>query len=388
MVGRGGEACVLISHRVKYFETWDEVGARVSEAREAEGLTQVQLATQAGLDRTALAKIERGRRGLSSLELARLADVLDRPVEWFIREAPPAVVSRRAERIDSRGSNAVDVLLERIARGIELLLEIEALPPRPGQQPRSLRSLAQAEELARDIHQQLGEGEGGLPNIQAAAERFGLYAFSFEFPDGAADGAYIALEGTGVAVINGSMATGRRRFTLAHELGHHVLADAFSTDYALVDEITQTRERMINAFAIHLLMPRTRVSELWRQHDGADDPRSATIQIATEFRVSWTAACAHLKNLKFIDEETRQVLVARPPRRAEYLESGLVVVEELAPPSLPPKYVAAVVKAFRRHKITRDRALELAYGILVDDDLPEPHEVPLDALRAELQPAG
>jgi len=375
--------CANFAH-VRFFESWEEVGARVAEAREADGLTQGQLAAEAGLERTALAKIERGRRSVSSLELARLAGALRRPIEWFIREAPAAVVSRRSEQIDSRVSSALDIRLELVARDVELLADVGELPRLAARKPSALRSLAQAEQLASEVRKEIGEPEGGLPNLDRVAERLGLYAFAFEFPEETADGAYVALEGVGVAVLNGSMPTGRRRFTLAHEIGHHVLADAHSTDYALLDEITQRREQLINIFAIHLLMPRQSVLQLWRERGGVEDPRGAAICLAAEYRVSWTAACAHLKNLGFIDESTRQRLLAYPPGRADYLERSLFIVEELSPPSLPPGYISAVIKAYRRHKITSGRAVELLYGTLSEDDLPAPHEVPLDALEAEL----
>jgi uncharacterized protein len=64
------------------------LGHRVDEARRASGLTQAALAEAIGIDRTAISKIESGSRKLSSTELARIARVLDRPVEWFVTSSP------------------------------------------------------------------------------------------------------------------------------------------------------------------------------------------------------------------------------------------------------------------------------------------------------------
>lgn len=60
------------------------VGRRVAEAREAAAMTQEQVARAIGVDRTAISKIESGKRGLSSLELVKIARFLGLPIEWFI----------------------------------------------------------------------------------------------------------------------------------------------------------------------------------------------------------------------------------------------------------------------------------------------------------------
>jgi Zn-dependent peptidase ImmA (M78 family)/DNA-binding XRE family transcriptional regulator len=366
---------------VRFFETWEEVGARVAEAREALGVTQARLASQIGLDRTALAKIERGTRGLSSLELARLATALQRPIEWFIREAPPAVVSRRQALIESPTSTSLDELLERAARDIELVVELRGLFDAEPRRPRALKSFNDAEALAAEVRRDIAVPDGPLTDLGTAVERMGLHAFVFALEQ-AADGAYAAVGNVGVTVVNGSMQSGRRRFTLAHELGHHLLSDAYSTDY--LDEAGATIEGLINAFAAYLLMPRHSVAAFWRDRNGGRDPRAAAIQLAALYRVSWTAACSHLHNLGLVDDRTRTALTADPPRRIDYLELGWAFVEELAPPWLAPGYVSAVMRLYRRHKISAERALALLYGTLVNGDLPGQHEIPLDGLRPDV----
>lgn len=59
------------------------MGRRVAEGRRARGLSQVALAQAASIDRTALSKIETGRRGVGSAELARIAEALGLPFEHF-----------------------------------------------------------------------------------------------------------------------------------------------------------------------------------------------------------------------------------------------------------------------------------------------------------------
>jgi Zn-dependent peptidase ImmA (M78 family) len=61
--------------------------------------------------------------------------------------------------------------------------------------------------------------------LQLIVERLGLLAFSFDLGPSVIDGGYIRSGEIGVALVNGTADPGRRRFNLAHELGHHLVAD-------------------------------------------------------------------------------------------------------------------------------------------------------------------
>jgi methanogenic corrinoid protein MtbC1/DNA-binding XRE family transcriptional regulator len=58
-----------------------ELGERIREARKAKGLSQQELSATAGLDRTYLSAVERGRQNLTIGALLRIAKALDRPLE-------------------------------------------------------------------------------------------------------------------------------------------------------------------------------------------------------------------------------------------------------------------------------------------------------------------
>jgi transcriptional regulator with XRE-family HTH domain len=51
-------------------------GSRLRELRKRQGLSQEQLASLAGIDRTYLSSCERGTRNISVVNIARLADAL------------------------------------------------------------------------------------------------------------------------------------------------------------------------------------------------------------------------------------------------------------------------------------------------------------------------
>jgi predicted nucleotidyltransferase/DNA-binding XRE family transcriptional regulator len=133
-------ACAIFAHTVSA-ETVESLGRRIAEARREKGLSQGELAEAISLDRTAISKIERGRRNAGSFELARIARVLGRPLEWFLADtvAPqkPNVRDLRRRRrailriAASHGARSIRVFGS-VARGesrgdsdVDLLVEME-----------------------------------------------------------------------------------------------------------------------------------------------------------------------------------------------------------------------------------------------------------------------
>jgi hypothetical protein len=220
-----------------------------------------------------------------------------------------------------------------------------------------------------------------LLDLQSVAEGLGLLGFSLALGPDAGDAAYAEVGNLGVAVINGTADPGRRRFSLAHELGHHLTGDAYEPSPRLG---ASDGERMFNAFAAYLLMPRASVLGIWDEFS-ARSTRLAAIAIAVRFSVSWTAACNQLRNLDLIDYREREILVGNDLRQGELFEFGERFSVELDPPSVPPAYARAVVSAYRRRQLTASRAVELLHDSVGETDLPEPDATSLDELRSELQ---
>lgn len=363
--------------------TWQELGARLAEARKAARLSQAELAAAVRLDRTAITKVEAGERKLDALELTRISEVLKRPIEWFLIPSPPAVLSRRKGR-DFEGDSQADVLLETLARDVNLLVELKSLEPPETSLPRRIDSVASAEVAARDLRKALGLGSEPVWDLQAIAEQLGLYAFSLDLQEESLHGSYLRLDRGGVAVVNGRAQSGRRRFTLVHELGHHVFSDDSSSEW-IIGTDGDDRERLIDAFVIHFLMPREAVLPQWTVLIAQGDARQAAIALGTQFGVSWTAVIGHLRNLALIEDGMRARLEADRPRRADYLEGGMTVREELAPPAIPPRYAQAVVRAYKGHKVSAERALQLLRGTLGAADLPPEDQVPVESMRSQFE---
>ena len=361
--------------------TQADLGRRIADARTEAGLTQAELAARIGLERTALVRIESGERKVSATELVAIAGTMDRPVDWFFTESPAAVVSRRRDPAVGGFSRALDRALENAARDVAFLQDRRLLSSAERPDHNAPRSFEDAENLARSVRTEAGHPDGPLLDLQSVAESLGLLGFSLALGPDAGDAAYVEVGSIGVAIINGSADPGRRRFSLAHELGHHLTGDAYEPSPRLGASDT---ERMFNAFAAHLLMPRSSVLGIWDEFS-ARPPRLAAIAVAVRFSVSWTAACNQLKNLDLIDSRERERLLGDDLRRGELLEFGERFAVELDPPSIPPDYARAVVSAYRKGQLTAARTVELLHGSVGEADLPEPDAMSLDELRREFE---
>ncbi len=63
---------------------YDEFRRRLRRARLAAGLTQVQVAKALGLAQSFVSKSESGERRVDVLELARLAKLYRKPIDFFV----------------------------------------------------------------------------------------------------------------------------------------------------------------------------------------------------------------------------------------------------------------------------------------------------------------
>lgn len=352
------------------------LGARIKEARRGVGLTQAECASGAGLERSALAKIETGARRVGAVELARLAEALDMRVEWFFDDAPVAVVSRRNAAEPGSPSPEIDRLTERLAREVAFLQSLGELPLPASPTMAMPGAPEEAEEIAADVRRRLGYSAGQpAVNLSSRVAGVGLLAFSVALGGDGADGGSILLERGGVAVVNGTRDSGRRRLTLAHELGHYVFADEYSTDWDILSAPSRT-ESLIDRFARAVLLPAAVLTERW---SGGESTRTEAVRIASEFRVDMSTLARRLEELHLAGPDEAAAVRDTRTRRADIVELELVVAHELIPPDLPEVYVKAVFNLYHREEISAARALGLLLNTWEEDDLPILPTLPADA---------
>jgi Zn-dependent peptidase ImmA (M78 family) len=167
---------------------------------------------------------------------------------------------------------------------------------------------------------------------------------------------------------------GRRRATAAHELGHLVLGNEYSSDLG-VHASRADREAHIDAFAAELLLP---VSVFATDAASADPvTRDRLLRVAASYRTSWSlmlkqAAAAGVASIPSRWAQSN-------PTRAEFLEAlSWTPQPDLESIRVPPTVAHAVMQAWRDMLITRTRAVELMHGQIRDHDLPPDTESDLE----------
>ncbi|EST37171.1 hypothetical protein N566_14435 [Streptomycetaceae bacterium MP113-05] len=353
--------------------SWAEVGERIAEARLAAGLNQGELATRVDLDRTAVVRIEAGDRRITALELFRLAEALSVPLAHLVSRSPAPLVSRRSaleENADdtSRARYRLDALLESHARNARWLIDHGFL--KPSAMPPPLERGACAVDpvaLARAARGLISLPSGPLGPLADVLERFNLY---LTVVNEQAEGASLLLDGCGVAVISSQAAPGRRRWTAAHELGHHLLQDEYHSD-AGVAAGRDEREQLIDQFVDEFVLPEADLREAWTKVGRDRKQRAVLIDIAARYRLSWGAVVRKARQLNLVDAADAQRLKANTPMKGDFIEvHGSEPPADLECGATGTRWRRAVFAAWNRGGITATRAVELLYGTLKEDELP------------------
>ncbi|MEU2548433.1 XRE family transcriptional regulator [Streptomyces roseolus] len=350
-----------------------DIGERVAQARADRGLTQAQLATAIGMDRTALAKIESGGRRVTAVELVAISRELQRRMEWFVDETPPALASYRGAQ-QGLAVQAIDSELDSLVRDAEFV--VARSPDLVSRQPDPLphpSTMEEAEALAVTARRLLGlTSAEPLLDFSRQAAKLGLLIFSVDLGEGA-DAGTVLLRRGGVALVNGYAHVGRRRLAAAHELGHYLVADEFSLDWRVAASEAQDIEARLDRFARALILPADDLRGRWTSWMGLPDEtrRDAAVRAASHYGADMATLARRLMELGLVESGHSEEVRGARTKQADIIEKNLVVRDELAPVSVPQAYAQAVLKLYRSETVTADRALGLLRGSFDRPSLPD-----------------
>ncbi len=360
-------------HTMSAVETMAELGERIRYARVARELSQADLARSLDVDRSALVRMESGERKVSALELFLLAEVLKVPMSHFTQRSPAAMTSRRSPPMDDPGvvdrrSCGTDLALEAHFRDAEFLRENGLLMPVEAISTGSVPDFDAARRLAREAREFVGIPTGPLPGLAGVAERFGLYLLATGIP---CDGASLSPDaGFGVSIVSSDEPPGRRRFTAAHEIGHHILGDEYRVD-AGASASRGEREALVDSFASELLLPRADAARVRGAVDGTLWER--LVRLAADYRVSWATALRTAADAGSVSWEEVETLRRRTPHKGDFVAVlGDAPLEDLTADTTGPRWRRAVLQAYQRSLVTAERAVEMLHGQLDTDELPAP----------------
>jgi Zn-dependent peptidase ImmA (M78 family)/DNA-binding XRE family transcriptional regulator len=234
-----------------------QIGRRLRAARLRADVSQAELAARLAVTQTAVSYWEAGRRLPGIDDLMKVARFLDVPLTDLLpsdsdRRPLGAVLRAVAEQIQDE---ALGQALERFAEEAARL---------PAHAPELMVQAAGARDAAE--HLLAAAAQGHVPPVDVAdlARRCGVRVLSFDFA-GMVDGLVVHLpDGPAIGLDTTPRNGQRRRFTLAHELGHHLLRHSASFHLDFFDAggtagdspgYNWQHERAANEFAAYLLMP-------------------------------------------------------------------------------------------------------------------------------------
>ncbi len=282
----------------------NEFGRRLFSARKMAGLSMAALAEKAGavVSKQAISKYEKGQINPGSEVLIALAKALDIKVDYFFKPSQIILAGLEFRKKSKLGKKAEEQIKYQTLDFLQKYLEIEDIlnVQTPYVNPVSqtlIKNKADIEVAAQEIREKWKLGEGPVPHLIELLEDKGFKVFEvsdFEHFDGLS-GFASGIDLPVVAVYKDSNLV-RKRFTLAHELGHLLL------DFSQAEG--QDVEKLCHSFAGALLLPETVMRrELGQKKRSRITPWELK-KLKGIFGVSIQAIMARARNLSIISAAT------------------------------------------------------------------------------------
>lgn len=277
---------------------------RVLSLIEKSGETRRDFARAIELDESKLSKSLSGARRFTSTDLAYIGDHCDVSVDWLITgEMPELALAARTTTGQAR--TAVEAAEDYRVMRDDLSESGWKQPwrPLPGELPGGTYADQGAALAERALERVAAEGlsvaTDDLPEL--VEEVFGADVAVVALDDGF-DGLAASSDTAKLIVLGTSQVPARQRFTLAHELGHLLMADdqGAHLDENVYDkaQMKDPSEKRANAFASAFLMP----ADVLRSAVGTTGlTREAFAALACDLNVSPSTLAFRLEQLRLID---------------------------------------------------------------------------------------
>jgi Zn-dependent peptidase ImmA (M78 family)/DNA-binding XRE family transcriptional regulator len=304
----------------------EEFGQRLQRARVVVGLSRAEVATALDVRRADVARIEHGRRRVSTVELGKLARLYHKPSARCLVQPVGASAMRhfRADyRIDERDLLVIEEVgdwlayyawLERSALGAQRY-EFPTYPLPAGHATEQGECLA-AEERSR---LRLGEGDA-VPSMVRLLEREGVKVAVQAFhPKSQSFGCFLFSEALGPCVIlNRDRPPAERRFAAAHAYAHLLVdQDDVSGEVCGPFRAQELDELRASAFAGAFLLPPDGIAASLADLDApADITFDRVIRLSYAFGASYRRVVTRLADTGWIDGQHRARL-GRQARAAQ-----------------------------------------------------------------------
>ncbi len=290
-------------------------------AREARGLTQLELADLAGINRSNISRFEQESIGFSDDVLEKLISALKFPEHFFMQqeEVLPPALYRRRDKVPAKVLSFIDANLNIYRLNIQRLLktmnaeakEIPLLPVSENETP-----VVVAQKLRALWKLKSGE----ITNMVDLLESKGIMTLAVDFKTDRVDSRSILIENKyPIVFYNRTLLGDRLRFTLAYELGHIVM----HTRQGLLS--TEEVGHEANLFAAEFLMPEKDIEQDFKETINLD----LLAKLKKKWKVSMQALLYRANDLNLLSDNQKRYIIgqfnALKIRRREPVELDIPV---------------------------------------------------------------
>ena len=300
-------------------------GKCIKLARESRGLSQSKLSELLGVTQATLSRFEKGVLTVTPEAVSKMANVLNYPASFFEKDicivGETSLFYRKRASMTVKDLSILESKISILSKGIDELMESINIPELriPSVEPSVDNS---PQEIAYKVRNFLGVPAGPIDKIVSLLEKNGVIVMFLNVDDmEKIDGlTMFTMNQAPVIWINRNIPNDRKRFSLAHELGHlvmHLRSDN-------LEKSEEQKELEANEFAGEFLMPKSQCKvDLFKL-------KYKDLGMKKYYwKVSKAAIIYRAKELKCISEETARYLYVTLGRYGERKnESVQVPIDE------------------------------------------------------------
>ncbi len=332
-------------------------GRSIKLARESRGLSQSKLSELLGVTQASLSRFEKGVLTVAPEFVSKIAQVLNYPASFFEKDicivGETSLFYRKRASMTVKDLSILESKISILSKGIDELMESINIPELriPSVEPSVDNS---PQEIAYKVRNFLDVPAGPIDKIVSLLEKNGVIVMFLDVDDMEKfDGlTMFTMNQAPVIWINRNIPNDRKRFSLAHELGHlvmHLRSDN-------LEKSEEQKELEANEFAGEFLMPKSQCKvDLFKL-------KYKDLGMKKYYwKVSKAAIIYRAKELKCISEETARYLYVTLGRYGERKnESVQVPIDE---PQIVKKMYSLHVSEL---KYSAEEMMDIT-GLMTDD---------------------
>lgn len=359
---------------------------RLRRARLARGLNKKELAERTGISRQMISNYELGKTIPGGKNLLSIVKVLDFPHHFFTTETKRfhagATFFRSQSAATKKSRDMQGIRLEFQKEIYDFLSQYVDFPPLtfPDSLMKSVNDISDEdiEQKAKELRHLWGIADDlPISNLIETAEVHGVIIVEANMSDNTLDAVSEFIEDRAfIMLTDNSESAVRRRFNVAHELGHLLLHGDIESIYDYTPQELKKIEAQANYFASCFLLP----------SQGFTDSLLSTnlefyIEMKNYWKVSMQAMIMRTYQLEFINEDQKLYLFKRIAAKKWKKQEPLDDEIPLEVPSLYRKVLELIVengvltKSYLIHQFSLPKdELEKSFGMNLDEDFSVPKE--------------